>query len=126
MDFFVKTVPLTCYCLIERRRRCCMILDLPLLQLFFFFAVLRQFKMRFPFNVFYVQLSLTLQTHHVYSVLKQRGNQRFHVVLTWNTRGMFVGNVQNICNLIVRKQYNIGCIVFSVSILYSLTKKNSI
>ena len=24
-------------------------------------------------------------------MLKQRGNDRFHVVLTWNTCGMFVG-----------------------------------
>ena len=33
----------------------------------------------------------TLQTHHVYSTLKRRGNDRFHVVSTWNTRGVFVG-----------------------------------
>ena len=31
-----------------------------------------------------------LQTHHVYSMLKQRGNKRFHVVSTWNTRAVFV------------------------------------
>ena len=35
--------------------------------------------------------SRTLQTHHVYSTLKRRGNDRFHVVSTWNTRGVFVG-----------------------------------
>ena len=34
----------------------------------------------------------TLQTHHVYSTLKRRGNDRFHVSSTWNTLGVFVGN----------------------------------
>ena len=33
----------------------------------------------------------TLQTHHVYFTLKRLGNGRFHVVLTWNTRGLLVG-----------------------------------
>ena len=33
--------------------------------------------------------SLPLQTHHAYSTLKRRGNGRFHVVSTWNTRGLF-------------------------------------
>ena len=33
-----------------------------------------------------------LKTHHMYSTLKQRGNSRFHVVLTYNTRSGFVGN----------------------------------
>ena len=27
----------------------------------------------------------------MYSTLNRRGNGRFHVVLTWNTRGVFVG-----------------------------------
>ena len=31
------------------------------------------------------------QTHHVYSTLKRRGNDHFHVVSTWNTRGVVVG-----------------------------------
>ena len=31
-----------------------------------------------------------LQTLHVYSTLKRHGNSRFHVVSTWNTRGVFV------------------------------------
>ena len=31
-----------------------------------------------------------LQTHHVYFTLKRRGNGRFHVVSTWNTRSVFV------------------------------------
>ena len=36
-------------------------------------------------------LNATLQTLHVYSTLKRRENGRFHVVSTWNTRGVFVG-----------------------------------
>ena len=31
----------------------------------------------------------TLQTHHVDSTLKRRGNGRFQVVSTWNPRGVF-------------------------------------
>ena len=34
-----------------------------------------------------------MQTLHVYSTLKRRGNERFHVVSTWNTRGVFVGTL---------------------------------
>ena len=33
----------------------------------------------------------TLQSHHMDSTSKRRGNGRFHVVSTWNPRGMFVG-----------------------------------
>ena len=43
-----------------------------------------------------VQLTIrinTLQTHPVNSTLKRRGNDRFHVVSTWNPRGVFVGHV---------------------------------
>ena len=36
----------------------------------------------------------SLQIHHVDSTLKQRGNGRFHVVSTWNPRGVFVGFFQ--------------------------------
>ena len=32
----------------------------------------------------------TLKTHHVYCTLKRHRNERFHIVSTWNTRGMFV------------------------------------
>ena len=35
----------------------------------------------------------SLQAHHVYSTLKRRRNGCFHVVLTWNTRGVSVGFV---------------------------------
>ena len=52
---------------------------------------------------------LTLQTHHVYSTLKQRGNDRFRVVSTWNTRGAFVGKVSRKLKTLVtgRKVSNI-------------------
>ena len=33
----------------------------------------------------------SLQTFHAYFMLKWRGNERFHVVSTWNARGVFVG-----------------------------------
>ena len=38
-------------------------------------------------------LTLNLQTHHVDSKLKRRGIDRFHVVSTWNPRGVFVGKL---------------------------------
>ena len=38
---------------------------------------------------------LSLQTQHVYSTLKRRGNDRFHVVSMWNKRGVFVALVVN-------------------------------
>ena len=34
----------------------------------------------------------TLQTHHVDSTLKRHGNDCFHIVSTWNPRGVFVGH----------------------------------
>ena len=33
----------------------------------------------------------SLQTHHLDSKLKRRGNGRFHVYSTWNSRGVFAG-----------------------------------
>ena len=33
----------------------------------------------------------SIQTHHVDSMLKRRGNGRFHFVSTWNTHSVFVG-----------------------------------
>ena len=39
------------------------------------------------------------------------------VILRFNT------SVQNICNLIGREEYNIGCVLLSTSMFYSLTKK---
>ena len=38
-----------------------------------------------------------LQTQHVYSTLKRRGNDRFQVFSTWNTRGGFVGYLKLKC-----------------------------
>ena len=46
----------------------------------------------FNFQIIHsVYIMLTLQTHHVYSTLKKRGNDRSHVVSACNTRGVFVG-----------------------------------
>ena len=44
-----------------------------------------------PLAIMFEFVSFTLQTHHVDSTLKQRGNGCFHVVSTWNPRGGFVG-----------------------------------
>ena len=38
-----------------------------------------------------IPVRITLQTLHAGSTLKRRGNGRFHVVSTWNPRGVFVG-----------------------------------
>ena len=59
------------------------------LDLFIYDLVLRK-KSRW----FWLSLLLTtiLEAHHVYSILKRRGNSCFHVVATGNTRGVFVGN----------------------------------
>ena len=45
--------------------------------------------------------SLSLQTHDVYSTLKRRGNGRFHVVSTWSTRGLFVGQILSLYPLTI-------------------------
>ena len=41
-----------------------------------------------------------MQTHHVYSTLKWRGNGCFPVVSTWNTCGVFVGHLKTLPVLI--------------------------
>ena len=38
----------------------------------------------------------TVRLFYVYSTLKRRGKDRFHVISTWNTRGVFVGNSPSI------------------------------
>ena len=43
------------------------------------------------FPAFLRKVVISQQTHHVDSTLKRRGNDRFHVVSTWNPRGVFVG-----------------------------------
>ena len=35
----------------------------------------------------------SLQTHHLYYTLKRRGDDRFHVLSTWNRRSVFVALV---------------------------------
>ena len=46
-------------------------------------------------------LSICLQTHHVGSTLKRRGNDRFYIVSTWNPRGVLVGLHLFMLNIIV-------------------------
>ena len=43
------------------------------------------------FHLQMVITSGTPQAHYVYSTLKLLGNDRIHVISTWNTRGVFVG-----------------------------------
>ena len=42
---------------------------------------------------FYLAWLKPYKKHHVYATLKRLGNDRFYVVSTWNTRGVFVGIV---------------------------------
>ena len=42
----------------------------------------------------------------MYSTLKRRGNERFQVVSTWNTRGVFVGKGSVFIKLQVSKLKN--------------------
>ena len=51
----------------------------------------KNFKKRKKHKMYNSKWLHYLQTLHVYSTLKQRGSIRFHVVSTWNTRGVFVG-----------------------------------
>ena len=46
-------------------------------------------------------LSICLQTHHVGSTLKRRGNDRFYIVSTRNPRGVLVGLHLFMLNIIV-------------------------
>ena len=46
----------------------------------------------------------SLQTYHVYSTLKRRGNNRFYVASTWNTHDMFVGILKNFEQQIIFSQ----------------------
>ena len=47
----------------------------------------------------------SIQTLYVYSTLKRRGHDRFYVVSTWNTRGVFV-EMQGHTNYSGRQKYN--------------------
>ena len=44
---------------------------------------------------------ITQLTHHVYSTLKRRGNDCFHVVSMWNTCGVFVVNNAKMLSLAI-------------------------
>ena len=59
--------------------------------LFKFFSKKTNHFLTKPSTLFFSP-SVTLQTHHVDSTFKRRGNGRFHVVSTWNLRSVFVGN----------------------------------
>ena len=53
---------------------------------------LLEFPLYWKSDVFLAwSFSNSLQTHHVHSMVKQRGNDRFHLVSTWNTRSVFLG-----------------------------------
>ena len=45
-------------------------------------------------------IAITLQTHHVCFTLKWRRNDAFHIVSTWNTRGVFLGKKLITVNLV--------------------------
>ena len=51
------------------------------------------------------QRASALQTHQVYSMLKRRGNDRFHVVSTFNSRGVFVGKILIKTGILSLKQF---------------------
>ena len=59
--------------------------------------ILLRSKYSFFLNWIFLMLA-TLQTHHVYSTLKRRGNECFHVISMWNTRGVFVGKKIDLSN----------------------------
>ena len=56
--------------------------------------------MKFPIVKLKLDLA-SLQTYHVYSTLKRRGSGRFYVVSTWNTRGVFGGDVIRATRLVL-------------------------
>ena len=65
----------------------------PKQHIFMLYVFLRNKHNEFPQNtIIWMRLQkVTLQTHHVYTTLKKRGNDRCHVVSTWNIRGVFGG-----------------------------------
>ena len=55
-------------------------------------------------NILDIKCVSALQTLHMYSTLKRRGNVRFHVISTWNTRGVVVESmIKVIC---IKQQYS--------------------
>ena len=66
--------------------------------IFYYFSIWKYFKIPFFIDscrkgeeCMPCHKDTTQQTHHVYSTLKPRRNDCFHVVSTWDTRGVFVG-----------------------------------
>ena len=53
--------------------------------------LLNDVSRRWLFEYYLHQRSPSLQTHHVHSMMKRRGNGHFHVVSTWNTHGVVEG-----------------------------------
>ena len=67
--------------------------------------------------------TFSLQTHHVDSTLKRRGNGRFHVVPTWNPRGVFVRQLLTTNKSLNYLNYSITCwILLSIKISQSLVR----
>ena len=56
---------------------------------------------------------VTLQTHHVYSTLKRRGNDVETIVSTWNTRGVLVEkSLDTLQGLLLNEFYHLGELSF--------------
>ena len=49
------------------------------------------------------------QTHYVYSTLKQRGNDGFHVVPTSNTHDVFVGKTPHLSGKVSAMEKEMNC-----------------
>ena len=58
-------------------------------------------------NILDIKCVSALQALHMYSTLKRRGKVRFHVVSTWNTRGVVVESmIKVIC---IKQQGSRSC-----------------
>ena len=55
-------------------------------------------------SAFKCLLVITLQTHHVNSTQKRRGNGHFYVVSTWNPRGVFAGEGVRLVNIVINRK----------------------
>ena len=55
-----------------------------------FISIITSFCRLYPLTQILMGLHASPQIHHVDSTLKRHGNDRFHVVSTWNPRGVFV------------------------------------
>ena len=87
--------------------------------IFYYFSIWKYFKIPFFIDscrkgeeCMPCHKDTTQQTQHVYSTLKPRRKDCFHVVSTWDTRGVFVGlsNVRRCCpNIYLAKQLFWNC-----------------